>query len=172
MSRFKVLTFCAAIACANVAYAQEEHRNDCAAPQTEPLISGCQLLDEFMAAFNAADPVTFAATNHYPHVRITGPVTTIWNTAAEYEASNSREGLQNKGDETKFKGWVRSAWAWRELVQYSDQSMHFTVSFDRLDAEDKPIASFESLYILTNRDGEWGIQARSSFAGIANGGAY
>lgn len=176
MSHLKIAATLAALCFAGIAQAQAaetaERVDDCANPTTEPLASGCALLDKFMAAFNDADPVTFAATNHYPHIRITGPKTTIWNTAAEYEASNPREGFVNKGSETQFKGWVRSAWSSRQLVQYSDTSMHFTVVFDRLDADDKPIATFNSLYILTNRDGEWGIQARSSFAGIANGGAY
>jgi hypothetical protein len=50
--------------------------------------------------------------------------------------------------------------------------MHFAVAFSRLDEKGNKIATFESFRILTKKDGRWGQQARSSFAGIADGGAY
>jgi hypothetical protein len=50
--------------------------------------------------------------------------------------------------------------------------MHFAVAFSRLDEQGNPIATFESFRIFTKKNGRWGQQARSSFAGIANGGAY
>jgi hypothetical protein len=147
-------------------------RDDCKAPTVQPLKDGCELLDVFIGAFNKADPVTFAATNNYPHIRITGPKIVIWNTAEDYIRDNPKESMIAKDTDTKFKGWKTSKWDWRRLVQYSDQTMHFTVAFSRLDGEGKTLATFESLYVITKKDGKWGIQARSSFAGIANGGAY
>lgn len=167
-----ILTGIALTATAVSAHAQSPVRDDCASPSKQPLTVGCKLLDEFMDAFNKADPVAFAAPINYPHIRIAGPKVVVWNTAEEYIRDNPRESMVAKDTDTKFKGWKTSRWDWRRLIQYSDQTMHFTVSFGRLDGAGNVIATFESLYILTNKDGRWGIQARSSFAGIANGGAY
>ena len=162
----------ALIASVGAASAQATVRDDCASPQKQPLVDGCKLLDEFIGAFNKADPVTFASTNNYPHIRITGPKVVIWNTAEDYIRDNPKESMIAKDTDTKFKGWKTSKWDWRRLIQYSDTTMHFTVAFSRLDGAGKTLATFESFYIITKKDGRWGIQARSSFAGIANGGAY
>jgi hypothetical protein len=55
----------------------------------------------------------------------------------------------------------------RRLVQSPDDKLHFLVQFTRYNNEDKAMVSCESLYILTKRNNRWGVQARSSFAGIA-----
>lgn len=154
------------------AHAQQAVRDDCASPKQAPLTDGCKLLDAFLVAFNEADPVAFAAANHYPHIRVTGPKVVIWNSPEEYARDNPKESMIAKDTDTKFKGWKTSKWDWRRLVQYSDTTMHFTVAFSRLDGQGKTLATFESLYVLTRKNETWGIQARSSFAGIANGGAY
>jgi len=156
----------------SASHAQTTPTDDCAAPASETIKAGCEVLTRAIEAFNNADPQAYAAVNHYPHIRITGPVTTIWETPEAYAASNSREDFLAKGENTRFKGWDRSEWGWRRIVQESPEAMHFAVSFDRLDKDNKLLASFESFYILTKRDDGWGIQARSSFAGIANRGAY
>lgn len=172
---FSIKSVAAAVAIAlsaGSALAAPQVRDDCKAPTAQPLKDGCHLLDVFIEAFNKADPTAFAATNNYPHIRITGPKVVVWNTAQDYIRDNPKESMIAKDTDTKFKGWKTSKWDWRRLVQYSDQTMHFTVAFSRLDGKGKTLATFESLYIITKKDGKWGIQARSSFAGIANGGAY
>ena len=147
-------------------------RDDCADPNTQALEDGCQTLDDWIGAFNANDADAFAASNNYPHVRTTGATTTIWQTPAEYLRDNSSETLAKKADAAGFPGWVKSRWDKRQLIQFDDASLHFTVQFSRLDANDEPVSTIRSLYVLTNDDGHWGVQLRSSFAGISNDAAY
>ena len=117
-------------------------RDDCAKPDKQLLAEGCKLLDEFMAAFNDSDAEKFAATNNYPHIRITGPKVTIWNTAADYMRDNSRAELLAKETHPKFPGWKISKWDWRRLVQQSDETLHYAVQFSRVDAAGKAVSSF------------------------------
>lgn len=138
----------------------------------EDILEGYRLLDEAVEAFNSCDPLRMAEINHYPHIRITGPTVVIWHSAEEFIQSNAREKLQRKDVSTNFKGWKSSRWEWRKLVQHSAEAMHFAVAFSRLDEHGNTIATFESLRILTKKGDRWGIQARSSFAGIADNGAY
>ena len=41
---------------------------------------------------------------------------------------------------------------------------HVAVRFSRLNREVRTLSSYEAVYLVTNRDGHVGIQARSSFA--------
>jgi len=86
--------------------------------------------------------------------------------------THSRAKLLSKGETTSFKGWETTVWLTRNLIQRSEETMHFAVTFTRQDAQGQEIAIFEALWILTKDNGRWGVQARSSFAGIADGGAY
>jgi hypothetical protein len=60
--------------------------------------------------------------------------------------------------------WHHSAWKSIELIQADPTKVHFKVAFTRFNAQGEPNATFNSLYILQNIDGRWGIRARSSFA--------
>jgi hypothetical protein len=141
-------------------------------PGDTDLLAACELLDRAVAAFNGAEAETRAGLNHYPHVRITGPKVTAWATPEDYARDTSREKLLRKGESTEFKGWTSTEWTSRLLIQRSEETMHFAVTFSRLDDTAVPLAVFESFWVLTKKDGRWGIQARSSFAGIADRGAY
>lgn len=149
---------------AAAAAAPARHPDDCARTGGDrTLAEGCAALDRFLAAFNARDPKAWAATLHYPHVRIAGDTVRVWPTAEDYARDNGLAELARTG-------WSRSRWDWRHLVQRSDDKLHFAVSFTRYRQDGSRIGSYQSLYILTRRDGAWGTQARSSYAGVAAGG--
>jgi hypothetical protein len=42
--------------------------------------------------------------------------------------------------------------------------VHFDVAFSRYKADGAKYATYQSLWIVTKKDGQWGVQARSSFA--------
>ena len=42
--------------------------------------------------------------------------------------------------------------------------VHFEVVFSRYKADGTKYATYQSLWIVTQKDGQWGVQARSSFA--------
>jgi hypothetical protein len=51
-----------------------------------------------------------------------------------------------------------------KMIQSGPDKVHFAVEFIRYDAEGKEIGRFPSLYVVTLKDGHWGVHGRSSFA--------
>lgn len=115
-------------------------------------------LDDYMAAFNARDDVAWAATLHYPHVRIAGGDVRVWQTAQEYIDYMDFDAFAQR------IGWDHSEWDSKKIIQSSQDKVHVAVQFTRYDKDNNKIATYKSLYIQTLKDGKWGTQARSSFA--------
>jgi hypothetical protein len=99
-----------------------------------------------------------------PHVRVAGSEVIVWGTPEDYAKANDLQQIAKSG-------WHHTRWDWRRLVQSSDDKLHFLVQFIRYNNEDKAMVSYESLYILAKKNNRWGVQARSSFVGIAIPGA-
>jgi len=114
-------------------------------------------IDAFFKAFNARDNDALKKTLHYPHVRIneTGNVN-VWRDASE--AGTNFEGL------TRSEGWARSSLDSVTMRQNDPVKVHFEVVFSRYKADGSKYATYQSLWIVTSVNGEWGVQARSSFA--------
>lgn len=117
-----------------------------------------QAMDEFMAAFNARDPKAWAATLNYPHVRIAGSNVRVWETEEEYADYMDFDAFSQQ------TGWHHSVWDSKKIVQAGEKKVHIAVQFSRFNADNERISTYESFYVLTNQDGHWGTQARSSFA--------
>src|SRR5215475_998839 len=114
-------------------------------------------IDAFFKAFNARDNEALKKTLHYPHVRINeqGGVN-IWRDASE--AATNFDGL------TRSEGWARSSLDSVTMRQNDPSKVHFEVVFSRYKADGSKYATYQSLWIVTSKDGAWGVQARSSFA--------
>jgi len=135
-----------------VSTAQNQSDNDLA------IASAMVALDEFMVTFNSRDPVAWAGTLNYPHVRFASGTVTIWHTAEEFAAGESFERLA-------AVGWDHSRWISRDVVLVSPGKVHVNTVFQRFNANNEPIGTYESLYIVTrDANGHWGTQARSSLA--------
>jgi hypothetical protein len=129
-----------------------------AAQENEPAAAGMKALDEFMAAFNARDEVAWAATLNFPHVRLAGDTVRVYENAQEFVDAFDFDSF------AEHYGWDHSQWDSRTVVQSTHNKVHITVTFSRFDASNKKISTYDSLYIVTLKDGHWGTQARSSFA--------
>jgi len=122
------------------------------------IASAMAALDEFMLTFNSRDPVAWAGSLNYPHVRFASGTVTIWNTPEEFAAGESFERLA-------AEGWDHSHWLSREVILVSPGKVHVNTVFQRFNANNEPIGIYESLYIVTrDSNGHWGTQARSSLA--------
>jgi hypothetical protein len=134
-------------------------------PQAQAAVSaGLNVLERFLDAFNARDAQAWARTLHFPHVRFTAGQVQQWASAEDYARSNDIAALADTG-------WAFTRWD-RVLPVHADaDKVHFAVRFTRYDAQERAIASFDALYVVTKLQGSWGVQARSSFAGIALDGA-
>jgi len=116
-----------------------------------------QVLDSFMTSFNARNMEEWSETLNYPHVRFAGSEVTLWNTKEEYSAIDIFERLASTG-------WHHSAWLSRKVILVSENKVHISTIFQRYDENNNPLKQYQSLYIVTNKDGHWGVQARSSLA--------
>lgn len=114
-------------------------------------------MDEFMTAFNSGDPHAWAATLNYPHVRFASNQVRSYATADEFARENANY-------PKRLAPWHHSRWESMQVIQSGPDKVHFSVVFVRYDANNKEIGKFPSLYIVTLKDGHWGVQARSSFA--------
>lgn len=121
------------------------------------IAAAMQALDQFMATFNRRDPVAWAATLNYPHVRFASGNVTVWENAEEFAAGGTFDRLP-------AKGWDHSHWLSREVTLAAPGKVHIATVFQRFDADNEVIGTYQSLYIVTNVDGHWGTQARSSLA--------
>ena len=122
-----------------------------------PEASGRKAMDEFMRAFNAKDAKAWAATLNYPHVRLASNTVRVYDSAEEF--------VKESGDYAKrLAPWDHSTWESMEVIQSGAEKVHFAVVFVRYDAAGKLIGKFPSFYVVTLKDGHWGVQARSSFA--------
>ena len=115
-------------------------------------------VEEYMSAVNARDPVGWAATLNYPHLRIA---------SGELRVSETEEDLASQTNFDAFAerfGWDHSEWDDIEAVQVAEHGVNVAMTFSRYNADDEVISTFNTLYLVTNANGRWGIRSRSSFA--------
>lgn len=128
-----------------------------AAEENPDVVAAMKSLDDYMTAFNARDEVAWAATLNFPHVRMAGGEVKVWQTPDEYCADFDFSRLVNTG-------WHHSTWDKREVVQQGLGKVHVAVTFTRFKESGEKLATYDSLYIVTNDNGHWGTLARSSYA--------
>ena len=115
-------------------------------------------VEEYMTAFNARDPEAWAATLHYPHVRLAGGDIVVTETA-----ERMAESLDFDAFAERFN-WHHSGWDSIRAVQIGAEAANVALTFSRYDDQNRVTSTFDTLYLVTLEDGRWGIRARSSFA--------
>ena len=128
-----------------------------AVPDEAAARAAMAVLDRFMAALNARDQAALAATLHFPHHRLAGGRWQVWEKPEDYTIESF---LARAGE-----GWARSGWDFRRLIAAGPDKVHLDVQFTRYRDDGAAIGRFRSLWIVACRDGVWGVQGRSSFAG-------
>jgi hypothetical protein len=125
----------------------------------DPRVSAAvfQVLDEYMATFNARDLKGWEATYQFPHYRLAGGKMSV------LEKAGLRDSAKVFGELQKA-GWDHSQWDHRNIVQASADKVHVDTRFSRFRADGSLIGHYESLYILTKENGRWGVKFRSSYA--------
>jgi hypothetical protein len=122
----------------------------------DALASALGALDDYMAALNRGDEAGVNAACNFPHVRLAGGKVAVWEKRGDYKLADF---LARAGD-----GWARSRWDERTPIHVGEGKVHLKVAFSRFRADGSSIGRFETIYIVTDQDGHWGVQARSSFA--------
>ena len=125
-------------------------------PDTAAVEAAMAVLDRFLAALNARDQAALLATMHFPHYRLAGVTMRVWEQPDETYLAGF---YARAGD-----GWHHTAWDFRRVIAAGAEKVHLDVQFSRYRADNTLLGSFRSLYIVTQRNGAWAIQARSSYA--------
>ena len=123
----------------------------------------------FFENFNAKDPHGWAGAMSYPHVRVSASMplsqgmqpgartaSGIYDTADDYASMATRAGWER----FEVSGWVRTQGVTPRVVHASENKVHLAGGWTRHRADDSPIVTNRVLYVLTNTDEGWGIQAR------------
>ena len=115
------------------------------------------VMDQFLEAFNERDIEAWSKTLNYPHVRFASGQVKVWENRQAFVSETNLQPLIKSG-------WNHSRWLRREVALSSPLKLHNSTSFERYDKDNQAISAYESLYIITKQDNQWGIQARSSLA--------
>jgi hypothetical protein len=114
------------------------------------------VLDRHVIALNAKDATALADTLHFPHYRLAGTRMRVWETPDTYFS----DFLARAGE-----GWHHTRWDFRNVISGSREKVHIDLQFTRFRADDSPLGSFRSIWVITSIGGKWAAQLRSSFAG-------
>ena len=117
-------------------------------------------IEAFFDGFNNHNDEVYRKSLHFPHVRIN----------AEGKVNIVRDVTEQAPIETalaylaKEEGWHHSTLDNVEPVQESENKVHFKIRFSRFKADGACYAVHHSLWVVTRKDDQWGVLARSSFA--------
>jgi hypothetical protein len=117
-----------------------------------------RVIKDLIAAANARDAVGYAAQFHFPLVGIGE-----WGVQLIESAAHLRH-LGN-WDRLSERGWGYSALDEARAIHSSADKVHVALRFTRYTESGEAIEAVRSLYIVTRREGRWGIQVRSSLSG-------
>ena len=126
-------------------------------PDQKAVLLAMGTLDEYMLGFNKKDLEAVSVTLNYPHVRFASGNVVIFKSAKAFIDRKIYKTLAESG-------WDHSGWLSRDVVLSSSDKVHIATAFRRYNKFNEAIGTYESLYIVTQKNGHWGIQARSSLA--------
>ena len=117
----------------------------------------CQrVLVKWMAALNRYDAAAMDDLMHFPHVRVASEKVVVYDAPGNNPMDLFRRLREQDG-------WHHSEWNETKLVQSSPVKAHYAVQYTRFREDNSVIGVYDSLYVLTSVNGEWRVQARSSF---------
>ena len=117
--------------------------------------SALAVMQLHLHALNGLRGNDLADTLHFPHFRLVGTTLDCWPSAETYLSDfRARAGGH----------WARTAWQTIDVQRKSADKVHLDVRINRFDINDQLIADFDSLWVITFKNGKWAAQFRSSFA--------
>ena len=112
------------------------------------------VVDRYMNAVNHQDRNAYYQAHHFPVVELRG----------------GRVTLIRSQDEVPYEifgflpvGWFKSRVVEQRVVQKDRNKAHVVARIEDLDRKGESLGEYETLFILTQRGGRWGIQVRSSY---------
>lgn len=121
---------------------------------TEEEAKARAVIDELFRAFNDRDSDGYYATFHYPQVSI-GQSGSLSVSEAPPERPMNFDAL------TSREGWHHSVIDFTKLLGSASDKVHFDVQFKRYKEDGTAYGVWRGIWIMTKKDGKWGVQARS-----------
>ena len=116
------------------------------------------VINRYLEAFNARDEAAMVATFHFPHVRVGGGGVRVSMSGAEYMDAFDFDAFAER------LGWERSEWDTVEAIQVGPRGVNLAITGTRYGPGGTRIHSFEGIYLITEKDGRWGIRAGSGMS--------
>jgi hypothetical protein len=110
-------------------------------------------LDRYQEGWNSQDPLRWAGSLHFPHIRPGPGAFELTLTPEEYAAGVDFS-------RTRASGWHHSEWTSLRVLQVDAAKVHVAGEWRRYDVDGNPMIGSAITYVVTEQDGRWGIQAR------------
>jgi hypothetical protein len=110
-------------------------------------------LDYYLETWNSRDPKRWATSLHFPHVRPGPGAFELSETPEQYAANVNYQ-------QTIATGWHHSEWTTRRVLQVGVDQAHVAGSWQRYTEDDRPLVGSDITYIVTNKNGRWGVLSR------------
>ena len=116
-------------------------------------------VENYMQALNNQDDSRLLDLLHLPHIRISGAGVKIYMSRKQLEDEYLAEFYERAGTE-----WDHTDLDSVEVLHISEQKVHLFIQWTRRRNDETAITTQQALWVMTEIDGIWGAQARSSFA--------
>jgi hypothetical protein len=114
-----------------------------------------RVLDAYIDGFNARSVEAFDAAFNFPSVRLAN------NTLRIINKGDQKASLFTTGT---LAEWDHTGWEHRQVIQAGADKVHVDCRFARYRKNGSLLAAFDSLYVINNEAGHWGVKIRSSYA--------
>ena len=114
-----------------------------------------QAVEAYFEAFNSLDLERWADSMHYPQVRLSASGLGFWKTRQDF-LDGPEMGRQRTHHQTRLDIV--------EPYQVGAKGVNVKVRYTRLNSEKEDLSTYDAIYLVTNRDGNWAVQARSTYA--------
>ena len=115
-------------------------------------------IERYLDGFNKRDAHIMADGFNFPHVRLAkGKFVTIPDAQTFIDAQPRITELLHA------EGWDHTTMESLNIVQSGPGKVHVALRMVRRTAAAEPIHEFNTLWVVTDLDGHWGVQFRSSF---------
>lgn len=117
-----------------------------------------EAVDRFFETFNSRDPLLWANSLHYPHIRKPG----VGEPLRPSEPSLSAEDYASRFDYSRIirTGWDHTKVGSKSIVHISIDKAHIAALFHRYNEQGDIIRTTKVTYLVTRLDDRWGVQAR------------
>lgn len=136
-----------------------------AAQDTGTATAARAALEAFIVAWNTADNTELRQTMNFPFVSLFGGGAIVAQSAEDF--STDFTDMRQRND------WERSDFDFEtlQILASSDDKVHVAIDFQRYNSANESYMEGRVFYIITRRDGHWGLQMRTSFVDTSDNDA-